>query len=225
MDIETPTAATEQLPQIRRISRLEDVRRTIPTKPTPKPVKEIKTPHKPRSSLRFFIIGLLFFAVFGVELAFIYRYDKLYKQLLGISTVLKDRTVALQNKLQYTNKINNKLITSRSRLINNYFNLISLNKTLQFKMNDYRGVSLAKSSKIALLEGSLRVTYARIEAMKLQNEMLVRELGEKSEYIRELTSKLINNINEQERLVNENLQLKKGNETLKVHTEVSDVNQ
>lgn len=225
MDIETPTAAAEQLPQIRRIAKLEDVRRVIPQKPTPPPVKEIKLPQKPRLSLRVFIIGLLFFVVFGVELAFIYRYDMLYKRLLRVSTVLKNRTVVLQNKLQYTNRINNKLSTSRRRLISNHFNLASQYNTLQFKMDDYKGISLAKSSKIDLLEGDLRVAYAQIEAVKVQNEILAGELGEKSEYTRELTSKLINNINEQERLVNENLQLKKEIAALKIRTEVKDVNQ
>lgn len=225
MDIETPVTATEQLPQIRRISRLEDVRRVVPPKPVVPPRKEIKPPQKPRLSLRFFIIGLLFFGILGVEWAIIYKYDKLNKRLLQVSTILKNRVVVLQNRLQYANKINNKIIASRSRLINNYFNLASQYKTLQFKMDDYRDISLAKLSKIDMLGGNLRVAYAQIEAVKVQNEVLARELGEKAEYIRELTAKLINSIGEQEFLVNENLQLKKEIETLKRYTEVKDVNQ
>lgn len=229
MDIETSTQ--EQLPQIRRITKLEEVQRHIPAKPTLLPPKEkIKLTREPKSLIRFIIIGLLFFGILGFELAIIYKYDRLNKRLYQVSISLKDRLTKLQHNLQYTNKIKDKLFTSRKDLVGNYLELGREFKILQFKMDNYkeisRNISLAKSSKINLLEGDLRVAYARIDATKVQNEILAKELRDKGEYIREMTTKLINSIGEQELLLNENLRLK-GEcerlltevETLKAHTE------
>lgn len=220
MDIETPVfPAAEQLPQIRRIARLEDIRKVIP------PRREVRPPGKPKILFRFFVIGLLFFGILGFELAVIRRYDKLNKRLYQISVSLKDKIAMLQNKLQYAGKIRSKLIASRTGVVKGYFNLASQHKILQFKMDDYRNLSLAKSAKINIIEGDLRVAYARIEAVKVQNGVMAKGLEKKDEYIRELTSKLINSIGEQELLVNENLRLKEEIETLKTPAEVKDASQ
>lgn len=208
MDIETQTPVQEQLPQIRRIAGLDDIPRVIPPKealPTPQKIKP--TPEK-RYLIRFFMIGFLFLGILGFETSIIYRYDKLNKRLYQISSSLKTRITSLQNKLQYTKKLNNKVITSRKGLVKNYLELGSQHRILQYKMDNYKGISIAKSSRINILEGDLRVAYARVEAVGVQNEVLATKLREREGYIRELTSKLINSIGEQEILVNENLRLK-----------------
>lgn len=219
MDIETSISTTqEQLPQIRRIAKLEEVQRVIPPKPALPPEKKIKPPERPKYFIRFFILGLLFFGILGFELAVIYRYDRLNKRLYQVSVSLKDRLANLQHNLQYTNKVKDRLLNSRKGLVRNYLELGGEFKILQFKMDNYKGISknisLSKSSKINLLEGGLRVAYARIEAMKAQNEVFAKELNDKGDYIRELTTKLINSIGEQELLLNENLRLKEECERL-----------
>lgn len=227
MDIEIPVQ--EQQPQIRRVTRLEDIRRGAQPIPAIPPERKIKPLQKPRTYIRIFILGLLFFGILGFELAIIHRYDELNKQLYSISLKLKDKISVLQNRLQHTNKIRDKLTASRSGLIRDYFNLTSQNKILQFRMDKYRNISgrisSAKLEKIDLLAGSLRVAYAKVEAVKVQNEVLTKELMKRDEYIRGLTSKLINNIGEQELIVNENLQLKKEVEALKRQSEAKNVNQ
>lgn len=219
MDIETQTSIQEQLPQIRRISKLDDIPRVIPPRQILPPERKIKTPKRGRYFIKYFvliIIVLLFLESFLV-LVGINRYNKLYKlheRLYQISLSLNDRITALQQKLQYANKLNDKLVASRKGLIKDYLELGSQYKILQFKMDDYRNISMAKSSKIDTLEGNLAVAYARVEAAGVQNEILAKDLKEKGEYIRELTSKLINNIGEQEILVSENLRLKEERERL-----------
>lgn len=224
MDIQTPIQ--EQLPQIRRIAKLDDVRRVTPPREVRPPEKKIIPIQKPRAGLTFFIIGLLFFLILGFELAVIYRYDKLNKRLYQISLSLKDRIVKLQNKLHYANKTVDKLVTSRKGLIRGYLNLGADYKILQYKIGDYGTISMAKSSKINNLEGELRVLNARIQAAGAQNEVLANELRGRDEHIRELTAKLINSIGEQELMIDENLRIKEEIAILKTQSvEVKDASQ
>lgn len=223
MDLETQLQ--EQLPQIRRVARLEDIRRVIPPKPQIPPIKEIRAPKRSRFAIRFLITAILFFGILGFQLFVIHRHAALNKQLYQISVKLKERIAVLQEKLHYTHKINNKLSDNRKRLIRNYFNLSAQSKILQFKIDNFRDISSAKSAKVDLLEGDLRITYTKAEALKVQNEVLAKELENRDTYIRELTAKLINNIGEQELLINENLRLKGEVETMKQVMEAENVNQ
>lgn len=206
--METQIPVQEQLPQIRRITRLDDVRRVIPPKQVPLPEKKIKPPQRSMTTPTFFIIGLLFLGVLGFELAVIYKYDKLNKRLYEISVSMKNRIATLQGRLRHADEIRDRLAASRIGWIRNYLDLDSQNKILQYKIDNYGTLSMAKSSKIDALEGWMRVLNARIEAVDAQNEVLAKELNGKNEYIRELTAKLINSIGEQELLINENLRLK-----------------
>lgn len=216
MDIQT-SIQQEQLPQIRRVATLDDVRRIV------LPKKEMIPLQKSRARITSVVIGSLFFLVFGIELWFIYRYDKLNKRLYEIALSHKGRAMSLHKELKHTHKIVDKLVLSRKGLISNYLKMRSGNMILQYKIGNFKTISLAKSSMLDNLEGSLRVLNARIEAMDVQNEVLTNELKKKEEHIKELTAKLMDSIDEQEALVNENLMLKK--QLAQQSAEVEDVSQ
>lgn len=221
MDIETPIEIKqEQLPQVRRITRLDQIPKVIPTgtagmprtpRAIPQAVKKITPSEKSRSPLRYYLIGLIIFGIISLELAIIYRYDTLNRRLYNISVSLKDRLAVSQHAFRHADKINIKLVNSRSGLIGNYMKLGSQYRILQFRIDNYKEIfgllSLAKSSKIDALEGDLRVAYARIGAVDAQNELLSKKIAGRDESINELTSKLIKNIGEQSALVKENLRL------------------
>lgn len=237
MDIETPVDTAqvqsenppkvitqEPLPEIRRITRLDDIPKIIqPRTILPQLKKEIPS-KKPVWLYRYLVIGLLIVSIigFGLAIVAINRNDKLTKRLYKISVSLKNELTAVQYKLQHTIKLRDKLVSSRKGLVRNYLWLGPQYRILSFKMADYKEmhkkISLGRLYKINLLEGDLRVAYAKIEAVKVQNELLTEKLNERDIYIKELTSKFITNISEQELLVNENLRLKGESERLSKET-------
>lgn len=208
----------EQLPQVRQVTRLDEIPKVLPPRPILPVPKKTPIPLKPKSFLRYYLIGLIVFGIIGLELTIIYRYDTLNKRLYNISASLKNKLNILQHKYQHSNKINAKLADSRIGLISNYTKLGSQYRILQFKLDNYkessRYISLAKLSKINILKTNLRVSNAHVDAVDVKNELLSKKLLEIDGYINELTSKLITNIGEQEALVNENLRLKKESERL-----------
>jgi hypothetical protein len=213
MDTETPIyTAQPQLPQVRRVSKLDDIKRVIPPKRDALPT--IKIPHeKRRSSLVVFsIVGVLFLGIFGFELAIIYKYDKLNKKLYDISANWKDRAKILQDRVEYLSRNKEILGKSRKILQDNYLLLNLKNRSLQSKMtvekNNYENLLAKKMDFIGKLEGDIRVANAQVEAKKAQNDLLSSQLIEKNNYIEKLTAKLVNAINEQAALLNENIKIK-----------------
>lgn len=214
MDTQTPQSTVqEQPPQIRRISRLDELRRVVPPKPAAEPAKKIITPKKRIGLIIFLTAGIIFLAIFGFELTVIYKYDKLNKRLYQISSSLKKDKIALLRKLSRANQIKVLLRDNQRILQTGFLSLASRHKVLQFKMEKdkayYESILLSDSAKIRMLEGDMSVLDARITASNAQNEVLAEELKKRNEYIKELTNKNISGIERQKLLVQENLTLKK----------------
>jgi cell division protein FtsB len=213
MDTETPIATPQtQLPQVRRVSKLDDVKRVVPQQKIALP-RVTNTPEQKKSHLVFYLImGAVFLGVFGFELAVIYKYDKLNKKLYQISVSLKSQVANLQDKLQYVNKQKKILGINRKAVIEDYMILSSSYKNFKAsalkEKTNYENDLSKKTGSISSLEGDLRVANAQAEAVRAQNELLSNELNDKMAYIEKLTTKLVSNINEQAALLKENLDLK-----------------
>lgn len=205
--LETKKINQSRSPEIRQLSTLDNIPRIVSPKPILTAEKVIKPPQEKSNIIKFFIIGLLVFGILGLELAIIFRYDKLNKRLYKISMSHKNRAAVLQKKLMGFNRIRDTLIASRRGLFKSYTSVASQNKILQFKLNNYKNISEEKLSKIDILKGDLRVYDARVGAVNAQNELLKNEVKKKDEYISELTAKLVGNIKEQETLLIENILL------------------
>jgi len=213
MDTEAPIITTQtQLPQVRRVSRLDDIKRVVPPQKTALPQVTTVQENKKNHIIFYLIIGAIFFGIFGFELAVIYKYDKLNKKLYQISLSLKNQLNTLQNKLQYANQQKKTLSENRKAVIADYM-------VLRENYKNFKGASLAekanyendlssKTSSINILEGELRVANAQVEAVRAQNDLLSSELNDKIAYVEKLTTKLVSNINEQAALLKENLDLK-----------------
>lgn len=220
MDVKSQVETVqEQLPQIRRVITLDEIKRIEPPKILPQPLKKEpikRKPDLPKLSVKIFLIGLIFFAVLGVELAIIYRYDKLNKRLYQISISLKDRLMQINRELKQVNRVKTKITKNRNNLLQAYRQRGFLYDRLQFKENDYKRLLISKASWSGVVQGDLRVAIAQIEALKVQRELLASQVREKDERIRQLTTQLLNNIGEQELLINENLKLRKERDQLTV---------
>lgn len=208
MDVKNQTETVQyELPQIRRIRTLHEVKRIEPSRVLPPPIKE--KPRLPKVSIKLILIGLVFFSILGLELAIIYRYDKLNKRLYQISVSLKDRLTQTTRELTQSDRVKSHIAKSRNNLLHAYHNQNSLYSKLQFKQNNYKTILAAKTSLLGVIQGDLRVAVAHVEALKTQQEVLVTQIKEKSERISQLTAQLLDNIGEQELLVNKNLKLRK----------------
>lgn len=213
MATETPIYTMQtQIPQVRRVSKLDDVKRVLSSKKNITAELKVSPEKKHRHLIVYLIIGIVFFGVFAFELAVIYKYDKLNKRLYQISVSLKNKVSSVQNKLQYANKQKEILGANKRAMSENYQILSSNHKLLKLNLvdvkNNYENLLAQKSGTISLLEGDMRVINAQSEAVKAQNELLSKELTDKNIYIEELTGKLVTNITQQENLLNENLKLK-----------------
>lgn len=210
--VETRDIKQDQLPQIRRISKLDDLRQVLPPKTTFSLEKKPTIPPKHRNLIPLAAAGVIFAAIFSFELGVIYKYDKLNKRLYQISVSHKNEAAGLQKTLQYVSKSKEILGSNRRLLLKNYTALSSRQKILQFNMQkdriNYEGMLQAKINIVNTLEGDLRVASARIESVNAQNELLQIEVNSKNEYVKQLTEKLVHNIDQQKILVNENLRLK-----------------
>lgn len=204
----------EQLPQIKRITTLDEVKRIKPSRLLPPPAK--KGPGIPKVSIKLFLIGLLFFSIVGLGLAIftIYRYHKENKRLYQTSVTLKNEFLQTRRELKKTNEVKNHIVKSRNSLLQAYRERSSLYDKLQLKENSYKTLLTAKASWIGTLQGNLRVATAQIEALKVQRDLLASRAEEMGEQIYQLTTQLLNNIDEQELLVNENLKLREEREWL-----------
>lgn len=215
MDVETPVETgnkrQEQLPQIRRIAKLDDIRRVIPAKPIIPLEKRIIHPKQSINYSLFILIGI-FLAVFAFELAVIYRFDKLNKRYYRIALSHKNTAIDLKSRLEHADRLKNALADNRQLLVKVHLMLASKYKILQFNIDknksDYENMLSQNKNTISLLEGDLRVASAKAEAVVVQNELLTQEINRKNEYLKELTDRLLYNIEQQKILVNENLKLK-----------------
>lgn len=202
----------EKLPQVKGITTLDEIKVIEPAEILqPKP-KEI--PIQRKVSVKLLLAGLLFFSILSVELAIIYRYDRLNKRLYQISVSLKDKLVQTRNELRQSNRVKTQVLKNRDSLLAAYRERdLSYNK-LQLKEEGYKKILTAKTSWLEIFQGELRVLTAQVEALKVQQEILSGQVKQRDADINQLTVRLINNIGEQELLVNKNLKLQEERDEL-----------
>lgn len=231
MDMETSFTAQDQLPSVRRVNDLNKIPKILPARSLLKDQQQFSYPVQKKNHLGVILI-CIFFLVLVFELTIIYRYDKLNKQYYLSYIAQKEKLTDTQKKLlsvtdlkNQTDKENADLTEKYAVLDSKYSDLDATNKMLNsdydllkrilnnYKYN-YNIISSDKLSKIYKLSGDVRVLNARIEAVNIQNEVLNKEVKLRDDYIKELTNKLVDNINEQGRLVEENVMLKRENREL-----------
>jgi len=226
--------AQKNLPKVRRISTLGQIRQFPP--PTTPPGKPKTQQVKKKIPRRIILIGLVFFSVLGIELAIIYKYNNLNKRLYKIAELWKIKATDRGNKLtqakaqlkqadiqlKYADIAKRHIAKDRNMLLKAYrkrngqINRLALKfAVLQYKEKNYRLLLKAKNALLGIfktnletLQGNTRVTKARIKALKTQRDILAAQDRKKAKRIRELTTQLLNNIGEQELLVNKNIKLK-----------------
>lgn len=218
---------SKELPDIRQLTTLKDFQ---PPKIAEPPV--LRSPLLEKQPRHFFpgiiIVGVLLLAALGLAVFTNNRlhksnkeYAQMNKDLYQISLSLKSQLNETEKKLQLATKIKNRLAYSRQQLMksyrirtNQYQNVIQIYTALLGKEGNYKQILAAKNSQISQNSGNLRIAETRIAAFKEQQEILLVQVKERAEQIKDLTNKFMASINQQKVLIHENLDLKKETERL-----------
>lgn len=203
MDINT----IEKLPKRRSVTSLDNLPKSIVKEPLPiKPEAEVLS-NKKKYDIKFVSI-LALSVIAAIQFVFIYNYFTINQSLHNVSVIQKNEITALKNVAGSLASQKQKL-TSDYNNLNNDFSALGLEfNIMQNKVSGFKDISLSKSVKINALLGELRVKDAKLEAAAAQNAILSNDLSEYGAYIRELTEKVVNNLEAQGQLINDNIELK-----------------
>lgn len=202
-------------PRVKTVSTLRDLKPTELKKTVPLSIKKESVLKK--SPYRFILLGLVFLSVAGMILSIITisRYDKLNKRLYQVSLLNKNKYLEAQGRLDQSDKITSKITENRNKLLNAYRMSNLDNTKFQVKENGYKSLLASKSLSLNTTKGDFRIASAQLEALKVQQELLVNQLKEKNEQVHQLTVWLLNHITEQEQLAKDNIKLSKECKDLK----------
>lgn len=220
MDSLTTPPPVRELPRVRRFTTLPEVQSAQIDLPVlAKKPKEKKTRI---ISFGLILIGIMLFSALGLALFTINRldqsnkeYEALYKRVYQISLSQKQRIARLEDEMMMLTRIKDRLALSRRQVINGYRRLAvryqeQKNQYLALKNKEkgYQRLLAAKTVQAGVIQGSLNLASTQVEALAVQQKILRAQINEQTARVRELTSKLLANINKRKLLLRENLVLR-----------------
>lgn len=218
MDIESPDVGIKT-PQVKKISLDKIPRRKKVSIPLQIPEKG--APKTERVFIR--IVTFIFLLAFSAELLIVYRYSQINRRLYNSLLREKRHAGYLQSSLDRARKVNHHILESRQRVLKGYREkadllisrerriemLSSIKDKLILQIDKIRNLLQDKGRYISLLKGELSVRKTRIGALIAQYKYVRQELERRNKMVQDLTKRFVKNLSEQERLVSENMRLRK----------------